>query len=121
MADFADFVASKPSADQAEADVLRYTEMLMEALTQDAPNDYTYAIDGGRKFHKVWMYRYGKRDSIHAFVDKKTGSVLKPASTKAPAKGERFNLLDEASREDMLSRVEWSGSYLYRRWLDLGW
>ena len=76
MADFADFVASKPSADQAEADVLRYTEMLMEALTQDAPNDYTYAIDGGRKFHKVWMYRYGKRDSIHAFVDKKTGAVL---------------------------------------------
>ena len=54
MADFADFVASKPSADQAEADVLRYTEMLMEALTVDAPEDYAYAIDGGRKFHKVW-------------------------------------------------------------------
>ena len=115
MADFADFVASKPSADQAEADVLRYTEMLMEALTVDAPEDYAYAIDGGRKFHKVWMYRYGKRDSIHAFIDKKTGSVLKPASTKAPAKGERYNLLDEASREDMLSRAGWCGEYLYVR------
>jgi hypothetical protein len=104
-----------PLTDQAEADVLRYTEMLMEALTQDAPDDYTYAIDGGRKFHKVWMYRCGKRDSIHAFVDKKTGSVLKPSSTKAPAKGERFNLLDEASREELFERAQWSGMYLYVR------
>ena len=113
MASFADYVASRPAAEQAQADILHYTEVLMEALTQDAPEGYTYAIDGGRKYHKVWMYRNGKRDSIHAFVDKKTGDVLKPASTKAPAKGVRFNLLDEASREDMLSRVGWSGGYLY--------
>jgi hypothetical protein len=116
MADFADFVATRPDAEQAEADVLRYTEVLIEALTLDAPDDYTYAIDdGGRKFHKVWMYRYGKRDSIHAFVNKRTGSVFKPASTKAPAKGERFNLLDPISRENCLSRANWSGSYLYIR------
>ena len=115
MASFADYVDSKPAAEQAEADVLRYTEVLIEALTQDAPDDYTYAIDGGRKFHKVWMYRYGKRDSIHAFVDKKTGAVYKPASTKAPAKGARFNLLDPISREKCLSLAGWSGGYLYIR------
>ncbi len=115
MASFADYVDSKPAADKAEADVLRYTEVLIEALTQDAPDDYTYAIDGGRKFHKVWMYRYGKRDSIHAFVDKKTGEVYKPASTKAPAKGVRFNLLDPISREKCLAKAGWSGGYLYVR------
>ena len=63
----------------------------------------------------VSSIRYGKRDSIHAFVDKKTGEVYKPASTKAPAKGVRFRILDEASREDMLSRAGWSGGYLYVR------
>ncbi len=116
MADFSDFVATRPDAEQAEADVRRYIEVLIEALTQDAPDDYTYAIDdGGRKFHKVWMYRYGKRDSIHAFVNKRTGEVYKPASTKAPAKGVRFNLLDPISREKCLAKAGWAGGYLYVR------
>ena len=115
MTSFADYVASRPAAEQAEADILHYTEVLMEALTMDAPEGYSYAIDGGRKYHKVWMSTESGNRSIHAFVDKKTGDVLKPASTKAPAKGVRFNLLDEASRENMLSRVEWSGGYLYVR------
>ena len=113
MSSFADFVASRPAVEQQQADIVKYTEILIEALTQDSPEDYTYAIDGGRKYHKVWLYRYGKRDSIHAFVDKKTGDVYKPASIKAPAKGIRFNVLDEASRELMLSRADWAGGYLY--------
>ena len=113
MADFADFVASRPAVEEQMTMITHYTEVLIEALTQDAPEGYTYAIDGGRKYHKVWMYRYGKRDSIHAFIDKKTGDVLKPASTKAPAKGIRFNVLDQASRDLMLSKADWSGGYLY--------
>ena len=115
MSSFSDFKAAQPAAKAQEEQILRYTEVLMEALSMNAPEDYSYAIDGGRKFHKVWMYRYGKRDSIHAFVDKKTGEVYKPANTKAPAKGARFRLLDEASREEMLSRADWAGSYLYIR------
>ena len=113
MSSFADFVASRPAVEQQQADIVKYAELLIEALTLDAPGDYTYAIDGGRKYHKVWLYRYGKRDSIHAFIDKKTGDVYKPASIKAPAKGIRFNVLDEASRELMLSRADWAGGYLY--------
>ena len=31
--------------------------------------------------------------SVHAFIDKKTGEVYKPASFKAPAKHVRYNLL----------------------------
>ena len=115
MTSLADFKAAQPAMQAQEEQIVQYTEMLMEALSMNAPQDYSYAIDGGRKFHKVWMYRYGKRDSIHAFVDKKTGEVYKPASTKAPAKGARYRLLDEASREEMLSRADWAGGYLYRR------
>jgi hypothetical protein len=56
----------------------------------------------------------GKRDSIHAFIDKKTGEVYKPASIKAPAKGVRFNLLIIQEREFVLDNCEWTGGYLYR-------
>jgi hypothetical protein len=44
----------------------------------------------------------------------KTGDCYKPASYKAPAKGIRYNLLDDKSREEMLGRADWCGSYLYK-------
>ena len=119
MADFADFVASRPAAEQQQADVRKYTEVLVEALLTDFRRtsnlNYSYTIEEARKFLKVWMHTEGGQRSIHAFIDKKTGDVYKPATTKAPAKGVRYNLLDEASREEMLSRAGWSGGYLYRR------
>ena len=51
--------------------------------------------------------------SVHAFVDKKTGEVYKPASFKAPAKHVRYNLLSEISREECYARADWAGGYLY--------
>jgi hypothetical protein len=94
--------------------------MLCDALTADANHlkaaNYSFALDSsGRKYHKVHMYINGKRDSIHAFIDKKTGDVFKPASTKAPAKGVRYNLLSIQSREEILSKCDWAGGYLYAR------
>ena len=62
------------------------------------------------------MYINGQRDSIHAFIDKKTGDVFKPASFKAPAKGVRYNMLNMKSRQEMFERADWAGSYLYIRW-----
>ena len=118
MADFADFVASRPGVEQQQADIRKYTDILIEALMVDFKRkstlDYSYTVEEARKFLKIWMHTEGGQRSIHAFIDKKTGDVYKPASTKGPAKGVRFNLLDEASREDMLSRAGWSGGYLYR-------
>jgi hypothetical protein len=37
----------------------------------------------------------------HAFVDMNDGSVYKSASWSAPAKGVRYNLMDDKSREQM--------------------
>jgi len=41
--------------------------------------------------------------------------VYKPASWKAPAKHERFNLLVIQSREECFERADWAGSFLYMR------
>ena len=118
MADFAEFVASRPTVEQQQADIRKYTDVLVEALMVDFKRgsdlDYSYTIEEARKFLKIWMHTESGSRSIHAFIDKKTGDVYKPASTKGPAKGVRFNLLDEESREEMLSRASWAGSYLYR-------
>ena len=53
--------------------------------------------------------------SVHAFVDKKTGEVYKPASFKAPAKIVRFNLCIMSDREWLLENADWAGGYLYVR------
>ena len=77
-------------------------------------SNYSFALDSsGRKYHKVFMYINGQRDSIHAFIDKKTGDVFKPASIKAPAKGVRYNVLNIQSREEMFKYADWAGEYLY--------
>jgi len=75
---------------------------------------YEFTVESGRKYHKIMMSANGSR-SIHAFVDKKTGEVYKPASIKAPAKGVRYNLLIITEREEMLEKCDWAGGYLYLR------
>ena len=74
---------------------------------------YLFTVDTGRKYHKVMMTTDGGNRSVHAFVDKKTGEVYKPASFKSPAKGVRFNMLIISEREFMLENADWAGGYLY--------
>ena len=101
-----------------QLNVTKFCLMLCDALTQTAPqtgSNYGFYLDSmGRKYHKIFMTINGKRDSIHAFIDKKTGEVYKPASIKAPAKGVRFNLLIIKEREFVLENATWNGGYLYR-------
>ena len=72
-----------------------------------------FYIDTLRKYYKIVMSHHNQR-SVHCFIDKETGSVLKSASWKSPAKGERFNLLDDKSREECYRRADWASSYLYK-------
>ena len=114
--DFSDFCAQRDAQNTIYLNIVKYSLMLCDALKQDAPDNYFYELDSsGRKYHKIWMYIGDRRDSIHAFIDKQTGSVLKPASVKTPAKGERYNLLSIPSREKCFESAEWSGKYLYAR------
>ena len=73
-----------------------------------------FSINTLRKYHKIIMKDYNQ-SHVHLFVDKETADVYKPASFKAPAKGVRYNLLDDKSREEMYQRADWAGSYLYAR------
>ena len=119
-ATFADYVATQDARNTIQLNVVKYALMLCDALTQVAPTsigyNYGYELNSeGRKYHKIFMCINGKRDSIHAFIDKKTGDVFKPASLKVPAKHARYNLLSIPSREDCFARVDWAGGYLYLR------
>ena len=129
--EFADFVATQDARNQIQLNVRKYTLMLCDALEQDFKSRnhgrvgnydapvYKFVIETGRKYHKIIMEIPNEnRDpsrSVHAFVDKKTGEVYKPASYKAPAKIVRFNLLNIESREQCFARADWAGGYLYVR------
>ena len=76
---------------------------------------YKFYIESGRKYHKIIMETGDGSRSVHAFVDKKTGEVYKPASFKSPAKGVRFDLRVIKEREFVLENCDWAGSYLYVR------
>ena len=75
--------------------------------------DYDFVIESGRKYLKIVMVN--NQRSVHAFVDRKTGELYKPAGWQGPAKHVRGQLLDSASREDILERCDWAGGYLYKR------
>ena len=75
---------------------------------------YTFTYEKGRKYAKIiQITNPGGQKSSHAFVDMNTADVYKAASWKGPAKGIRYNLLDEKSKEEMYKRADWSGHYLY--------
>jgi len=75
-----------------------------------------FVYEKGRKYAKILhITNPGGSKSVHMFVDMVTGDCYKPASYKAPAKGIRYNLLNDSSREEMLRRADWSGGYLYAR------
>ena len=76
--------------------------------------DHEYYLQEGRKYYKL-IYKDGNSRSVHCFINKTTGDVLKSASWNAPAKGVRYNLLDDNSRELCYSNCDAFGGYLYQR------
>ena len=84
-----------------------------------------FKIYEGRKYYKIVQQDYDTfqnrneyRDgSVHAFVDKKTGDVYKPASWNKPAKHVRNTFQDSHQLRFLLdpNNVGWAGGYLYLR------
>ena len=81
----------------------------------------SFFIEKGRKYYKVclrWKQvnrQFGDDISVHAFVDKNTGEVYKPAGWKSPAKHVRFDMSDDIDRARLYSICDWAGGYLYLR------
>ena len=84
-----------------------------ELAGRPAPEYKFYIQEGGRKYHKIVMEYDNGSKSVHAFVDKKTGEVYKPASFKAPAKHVRYDLCLISHREWLFKNADWAGGYLY--------
>ncbi len=97
--------------------VLDWTEELVRYLQDDYDSEsydpggrYKFTIQTGRKYHKIH-----DGNGVHAFVDKNTGEVYKPASYKAPAKHVRYDLRRIKQRHECFANADWAGSYLYLR------
>lgn len=95
--------------------VLEWTNELCVHLQADYDRNayssrYVFEIQTGRKYHKIIA-----DNSVHAFVDKNTGEVYKPASWRSPAKHVRYDMRIIRQREAMYANCDWAGGYLYLR------
>ena len=84
-----------------------------------------FKVNTGKKYYKIVQMEFDtfqdrneyRAGSVHAFVDKQTGQVYKPASWQAPAKHVRFDLRIIREREFLFNsnNTGWAGGYLYLR------
>ena len=107
----------------------KYYEERLAEIENGTANLYKFDYKTGKKFHKVFFLEYQdandyygtkagyKAGSVHAFIDKQTGEVYKPASWKAPAKHVRFDLRLIKDREFLFNwkNLSWAGGHLYMR------
>ena len=101
-----------------------FGERLLEVLSGKANLD-RFRYTEGKKYFKVVRETFDEfqgrniwRDTtVHAFVDKFTGEVYKPAGWAKPAKHVRFNLSNDLDRFKLHDStfVDWAGGYLYIR------
>ena len=105
-----------------------YAKEQLDAIENGTANLMKFKVYSGKKYYKIvqqefetWegsknfnQYRDG---SVHAFVNKETGEVFKPASWAAPAKHVRFDLRIIKEREFLLNpaNCDWAGGHLYMR------
>ena len=102
-----------------------YSNQQLENVKNGTANLIKFRMEFGRKYIKIIQQDYDTfrdrneyRDGgVHAFVNKNTGEVYKPASWKSPAKYVRFDLRIISHREKLHnpSFTDWAGGYLYLR------
>ena len=103
----------------------QYAKDQLESLNNGTANLMKFRMEYGRKYIKIIQQDYDTfrdrneyRDgSVHAFVDKNTGEVYKPASWKSPAKHVRYDLRIINDRNNLHDPrfTTWAGGYLYMR------
>ena len=102
-----------------------YYQEQLEKIENGTANLYKFDYKVGKKFIKVFFLEFDtfqgrneyKAGSVHAFIDKNTGEVYKPASWRAPAKHVRFDLRLIKDREFLFNwkNLSWAGGHLYMR------
>lgn len=84
--------------------------------------DYEFSVEAGIKFDRIVQQskssiRGGQR-TVHAFVEKSSGDLIKAAGWKTPAKlksgwATRYNLITEFDKA--VKEADFAGGYLYQR------
>ena len=105
-----------------------YAREQLDAIENGTANLMWFKVYSGKRYYKIvqqefetWEgsknYNKYSDSSVHAFVDKKTGQVYKPASWQAPAKHVRYDLRIIREREFLFNsnNTGWAGGYLYLR------
>ena len=104
-----------------------YAAQRIEEIENGTANLYKFVVQKGRKYLKIINQQYDdmgsnpsyeyRNGSVHAFIDRETGDVYKPASWNKPAKHVRYNLLERSDRNFLFDwkNVGWAGGYLYMR------
>ena len=102
-----------------------YAREQLDAIENGTANLMKFKVKTGKKYYKIVQMEFDtfqnrnvyREGSVHAFVDKKTGQVYKPASWQAPAKHVRFDLRIIREREFLFNsnNTGWAGGYLYLR------
>ena len=102
-----------------------YSKRQLENVKNGTANLTKFVVKNGRIYYKIMQHELDtfrdrneyREGSVHAFVDKNTGEVFKPASYNAPAKHVRYDLRvinDRAKLHDP-RYTGWAGGYLYMR------
>ena len=105
-----------------------YAREQLDAIENGTANLMWFKVYSGKRYWKIVQQQfetwegskyYGQyRDaSVHAFVDKKTGQIYKPAGWAKPAKHVRFDMriISERNFVHNPNNTGWAGGYLYLR------
>ena len=105
-----------------------YAKERLEEVKNGTANLMWFKVYSGKRYWKIVQQQfetwegskyYGQyRDaSVHAFVDKKTGQIYKPAGWAKPAKHVRFDMriISERNFVHNPDNTGWAGGYLYLR------
>ena len=102
-----------------------YAREQLDEIENGTANLMKFKIKTGKKYYKIVQMEFDtfqnrneyREGSVHAFVDKETGQVYKPASWRAPAKHVRYDMRIIREREFLFNsnNTDWAGGYLYLR------
>ena len=97
----------------------------LESINNGTANLTRFVVKTGRKYYKIMQQEFDtfrdrneyREGSVHAFVDKNTGEVYKPASYNSPAKHVRYDLriINDRAKLHNPDYTGWAGGYLYMR------
>ena len=105
-----------------------YARQQLDAIKDGTANLMWFKVYSGKRYWKIvqqefetWegskYYNQYRDASVHAFVDKKTGQIFKPAGWSKPAKHVRFDMriISERNFVHNPNNTGWAGGYLYLR------